>query len=339
MKVVSQENSYRINGPGRFFERVNAFLQTMDLRGMSPQSARSYAFDLLALFRYLQTLEKTWTKKFTQKDLQTWMFHCQKQNLKARSINRRLACVRVFYRYCFGAHIPHAAGVLYPKGYYKGPRRDSRLGLFFPARRGLLELKIRIPREVIDPLKPAEVDKFLLGIRRYRDLAIVLIMLLCGLRSQEVIGLSFPEIDFQQSQLRVRGKGKKERMIPMPYRLMEVFEKYISFERPADACDRFFVVLQGAKTGQPMTSSGLRSLFRYRRGIKAIPRAKPHQFRHAFASDLARAGVPITTIQRLLGHSDPSTSEIYIQLFMEDIRADYEKAMKRIEERYAALQG
>jgi len=339
MKVILRDKSYRVDGLGRFFERANEFLQAMDLRGMSPQSARAYAFDLIALCKWLETMDKTWTKKFTQKDLQSWMFQCQRENLKARSMNRRLACVRVFYRYCFGAHIPHAAGVLYPKGYYKGPRRDSRLGLFFPARRGLLELKIRVPREVIDPLKPTEVDGFISGIRRYRDLAIILVMLLCGLRSQEVIALCIADIDFQQSQLRVRGKGKKERMIPMAYRLMEVFEKYISFERPNDAGDRFFVILQGIKTGQPLTSAGLRSLFRYRRGITSIERAKPHQFRHAFASDLARAGVPITTIQRLLGHSDPSTSEIYIQLFMEDIRADYEKAMKRIEERYAALQG
>jgi len=118
---------------------------------------------------------------------------------------------------------------------------------------------------------------------------------------------------------------------------MEVSEKYLSFERPATTGDRFFVILQGKKTGQPMTSPGLRSLFQYRSSVKRIPRARPHQFRHAFASDLARVGVPITTIQRLLGHSDPMTSAMYIYLFMDDIRADYEKAMLRIEERYAAL--
>ena len=79
------------------------------------------------------------------------------------------------------------------------------------------------------------------------------------------------------------------------------------------------------------------SLFRYRRTIKKIPRAKPHQFRHAFASDLARAGVPLTTIQKLLGHSDPATTEVYVKLFIEDIRIEYERAMKRIEVRYASL--
>jgi site-specific recombinase XerD len=64
---------------------------------------------------------------------------------------------------------------------------------------------------------------------------------------------------------------------------------------------------------------------------------RPHQFRHAFASDLARVGVPLTTIQRLLGHADPKTSLIYIELFLEDIREEYNRAMGRISERYAAL--
>lgn len=125
--------------------------------------------------------------------------------------------------------------------------------------------------------------------------------------------------------------------MPLSFRLMQVFGKYLELERPVESCEQFFVILQGKKKGSPMTAEGLRSLFRYRRNKKEIPRARPHQFRHTFASDLARAGVPITTIQKLLGHADPTTSEIYIQLFMEDIRKDYDKAMKRIEDRYDSL--
>jgi len=238
--------------------------------------------------------------------------------------------------FCFDLPIPHAKGVLYPKGYYRGPRREGRLGLFFPKRKHLLELRVKVPKKVIDPLKPSEVDEFLKDIRRYRDLAIVLIMLFCGLRSQEALLLRVEDVDFIKCQVRVRGKGNKERIVPLPYQLMQLFDKYLTHERQSSG-DRFFVVLQGKNSGKSMTPSGLRSLFRYRSFVTQIARAKPHQFRHAFASDMARAGVPLTTIQRLLGHSDPSTSEIYIQLCLDDIRADYERAIKRIGNRYAAI--
>jgi integrase/recombinase XerC len=190
---------------------------------------------------------------------------------------------------------------------------------------------------VVDPLKPVEVDQFIADLSRYRDLAIVLTMLVCGLRSQEVILLRMEDVNFHQSSLRVRGKGKRERLVPMPFALMQVYEKYLEIERSVVNSDAFFVVLQGKNKGQKLNRHTFRAFFWYHRKKLGLPKARPHQFRHAFASDLARVGVPLTTIQRLLGHADPKTSMIYIELFLDDIREEYNRAMKRIAERYAAL--
>ncbi len=304
--------------------------------GLSPDTIRSYAFTLLSFFRWLK---EDWSKfkKFNQKNLQSWMFHLNEiEKLKPRSINMRLCCIRAFYRFSFDAEIPHAAGVLYPKAHYRGPRRYF-MGLKSKPRQRFTQLKIKVPRKVVDPLKPQDVDQFLQDINRYRDLSLILTMLLCGIRSQEAISLKLSDVDFHQSQLRVQGKGRRERILPMPIRLMQVFDKYLQLERPTDKSQYFFVVLQGKRTGEQMTRAGLRRLFRYRREKLSIPKAKPHQFRHAFASDMARAGMPLTTIQKMMGHSDPKTTLIYIELFLDDIRADYENALKRIEERYATL--
>ncbi len=335
MRVVFYDQKFKIIDGGIFYTKSNEFLEIMICKGFSQATARSYAYDLIGLSRWIKSQNISWNRKFSQKNLQSWMFHCQEQNLEPRSINRRLASVRMFYRFCYGCHVPHSAGVLYSKGSSRSSRRESRLGLFKIPQKSFLELHVKVPRKIVDPLKPSDVDSFLKDIRRYRDLAIVLSMLLCGLRSQEVINLRKDDIDFQQSQLRVMGKGKRERLVPMSLRLMEIFERYLTYERPSKCSEHFFVILQGSGLGKAMTTAGLRSLFRYRRNLTDIPMAKPHQFRHTFASDLARAGVPITTIQRLLGHADPQTSEIYIELFMEDIRAEYEKAMVRLGDRYA----
>jgi integrase/recombinase XerC len=336
LKVWSYSQSHRIEGKGQLIAKSDQFFESCEIQGLSPDTVRSYAFGLLSFFRWLK---EDWKKfeGFTQKDLQDWMHHLKIQKLKPRSINQRLVCARAFYRFCFGKDLPHAAGVLYPKGYFKGPRRTG-LGLHSARRKSFLELKVKVPHEVVDPLKPGDVDLFLSNLNRYRDLGIVLTMLLCGLRSQEIIQLRMEDVNFHQSSIKVRGKGKRERIVPMPYHLMQVLERYLEVERPLrQTSESFFVVLQGKRTGQILNRKAFRRFFRYHSLKLKMPKARPHQFRHAFASDLARAGVPLTTIQKLLGHADPKTSLIYIDLFLEDIRAEYDKAMKRIKERYAAL--
>lgn len=335
LKVTKYLCYYRIEGTGYLVEKADKYLQACEVHNMSYATVGTYAYCLVTFFRWFgNDFEKF--KKFDQKDLQDWMIFLKKQEFNPHTINQRLCCVRAFYRFCFGKNLPHAPGVLYPKAYYKRTRK-SAVSFSRRERKSFLELKVKTPKKVIEPLKPAEIDRYLEGITRYRDLGIVLIMLLCGLRRMEVVGLRKEDVNFHQSSLRVRGKGKKERVIPMPFHLMQVFEKYLEIERPLKASEKFFVILQGKKLGEPMTLAGIRGLFRKRRARLNIPKAKPHQFRHAFASDMARSGVPLTTIQRLMGHSDPNTSMIYIELFLEDIRAEYEKAMQRIGERYAAL--
>jgi len=335
VKIWSYSLSYRIDGEGALIEKANSFLEKAETQGLSPDTARAYAYALIAFFRHLKnSFEKF--EKFSQKGLQSWMAAMAKSGLKPRSINHRLTVVRAFYRFCFGKDVPHASGVLYPHAHYRGSRR-SKLGYRSPYRPRFLDLKVKVPYEVVSPLKPGEVDQFLRSIHRYRDLGITLTMLFCGLRSIEVLRLKISDVNFHQSSLKVSGKGKRERIVPMPFRLMQIFERYLEFERSDTDSDSFFVILQGKKRGLPMTRAGLRSIFRYHREKLGIDQARPHQFRHTFASDMARSGVPLTTIQKLLGHSDPKTSLIYIELFLDDIRAEYEKAMKRIEERYAAL--
>lgn len=335
LKIWTHSFSTRIDGGGKLVEKSNDYFEALEVQGFSPKTIATYAYVLITFFRWLKS---DWEKfeKFTQKELQDWLIALNRRQLKAHSINQRLCCVRTFYFFCFGKKLPHAAGVLYPKGYYKA-RRRGYLGLSVPTRKAKLELGVKVPEKLVDPLTPKEIDRFLADINRYRDLGITLTMLLCGLRRQEITLLRLEDIDFHQSSMKVRGKGKRERFVPMPFVLMQVLERYLDMERPLKSCDRFFVVLQGPRSGMPMTNTGIRSLFRKRCVRLGLQRARPHQFRHAFASDLARAGVPLTTIQKLLGHADPKTSLIYIHLFIEDIQVEYAKAMKKIEVRYAAL--
>lgn len=335
MKVIRFHSSFRLQGDQPWIAKANEFFQIQEARALSNQSIRAYAFDLLTFFRWLEHNKVIWDQNFSQKHLQDWMMALVVTH-QPRSTNRMLVCVRVFYRFCFDNDVPHAPGAIYPRGYYKH-RREGRLGLFLGPRRHSINLRVQVPKTIATPLSPEEVDGFLDHIRRYRDLGIMLTMLFCGLRSQEVIGLRLEDVDFNQQQIKVRGKGRRERMVPMPTPLIKVFEKYLEMERPQNTSAAFFVVFQGKRAGCAMAYPGIWSLFRYRRMLTHIDRAKPHQFRHTFASDMARAGVPISSLQKLMGHAEMKTCEIYIHLNIDDVRSDYNKAIKRIEERYAAL--
>ena len=334
MKIKGYSQSYWIEGEGRLVEVANKYFHAAEVHGLSPDTVRAYAYGLKSFFEWIKS---DWSsfEKMNQKTLQDWLFFLKSKKMQPRSINQQLVCVRAFYRFIFGQPVPHAAGVLYPNAYYRGPRRTRYGGS--PSRKSFLELRVKVPREVINPIKPKEIDTFISNMNRYRDLAIVLTMLCCGLRSQEVILLRREDVDFHRASLLVRGKGKRERMVPLPEQLMAVYERYLNMERPHDGPGPFFVIMQGKHTGQILNRHSFRAFFWYHRKKLNLPKARPHQFRHAFASDLARVGVPLTTIQRLLGHADPRTSVIYIELFLDDIRVEYDRAIKKIEERYATF--
>jgi integrase len=194
---------------------------------------------------------------------------------------------------------------------------------------------VKIPRRVVEPLTADEVRAFLRSLRRYRDLAIVHLMLLCGLRSHEVLTLGVSDVDFEERRVRICGKGDKERVLPLPAILVTSLGDYLRLERPvACSTQRLFVVLQGPQRGRTMTPPGLRSLFRHRRGKPILRRANAHRFRHTFGADMARAGVRLPILQRMMGHAHGKTTLQYIHLSMADIADEYRRAIAEIEKRY-----
>ena len=322
----------------REFDQENRFLRMIELRALSLRTVRAYGYDLLYMNRWLQDSGK-FLVELKQADLIECIAYQKIMGAKPSSINRRLSTIQLFYFFCTGQSLPHSAGVAYPVSHYRGSGYDRELGIFQFRKSSRLKLRVQLPHTLIEPLKSAEVDLFLTEMTRYRDLAIVLLMLLCGLRSCEVLQLQLSSIQFLEHRFSVIGKGNRERIVPLPPQIIAVMEKYLLLERPAVCTTpQFFVILQGQGRGDPMSISGLRSLFRYRCHLLKLPQAHPHRFRHTFGADMARAGVGLPVLQRLMGHADSSTTLKYICLSIEDIADEYKKAMERIEKRYEATQ-
>ncbi len=313
---------------------ANEFLSAVAARGLSPNTVRAYAFDLAALYRWLAAAGKS-LEDLQHADLLDFIRDQRHRGGAPRTINRRLTSCRLLYRFWTNKELPLGRGASLPAPHYRGSGKDRKLGLHQLPRRRRVKLRVKVPRTLVEPLEREQVRAVLRSFRRYRDLGLVQLMLLCGLRSAEVLALTLSDVSFEESRVWVHGKGGKERVLPLPQTLMQTLHGYLRLERPrCCCCPELFVVLQGQRRGKPMTRAGLRSLFRHRRLDPAIANANPHRFRHTFGADMARAGVRLAVLQKMMGHDDPAMTLQYINLSMADIAAEFGRAMAHIERRY-----
>ncbi|MBN2257076.1 MAG: site-specific integrase [Anaerolineaceae bacterium] len=184
------------------------------------------------------------------------------------------------------------------------------------------------PRRVVIPLSADEVSRFWSSLRTFRDLSLVALMLFNGLRSQETIRIQLEDVLLSQAKLRVRGKGNRERMVPLPSETMQTIQNYLALERPQSHCPHLFLSLKGRQTGKPMTAAGLRSLFRHHRRCSDVPQANAHRFRHTFGADMVRARLSLPALMRLMGHSDIHTTMRYVELSRHDVWCEYVRALQ-----------
>jgi site-specific recombinase XerD len=322
-----------VDAQRRPIAQANRFLAAVAVRGLSRATVRAYGFDLVILYRWLDRSQHS-LASLSGRALLQYIAAQRRDGAQPATINRRLTTARLLYRFCMGRELDVGRGAMVPAPYYRGRGRDRRLGLHLLPRQRQLKLRVKAPRRVVEPLSATEVRQFLRTLRRYRDLAIVHLMLLCGLRSAEVLQVQLSDILDDDKQLRIRGKGNRERVLPLPSMVARSISDYVRWERRAPNTARLFVILQGPRQGAPMSLSGLRSLFRHRRRDHAVARANPHRFRHTFGADMARAGVRLPVLQRLMGHADESTTLRYIELSMADIADEYRRAGEEIQRRY-----
>ena len=308
---------------GREVAWANTFLDAQRIRQLSLRSLRAYAYDLLHFARWWA--ERQALSKITDSTLLDYARHQLDQQPKPtpQTINHRLGVLRCLYRFHYGQEIP--AGQSHFQRLYT---TRSPLGYGRPRRALALGLRLRQPRRVIVPLCAEEVAKFWRSFRTFRDLALVGLMLLDGLRSCEILALQLEDLQLADAHMRVLGKGNKKRVLPLPPQIIEVLEKYLRLERPLTNFASLFVSLKGRQRGRVMTPAGLRSLFRHHRRRSHVPHANAHRLRHTFGADMVRAGISLPALQHLMGHSQIHTTMLYVHLAPQDVWREYARAIQ-----------
>ena len=136
-------------------------------------------------------------------------------------------------------------------------------------------------------------------------------------------------MDIARGWVRVVGKGDKERRVPMDADVAGAIQTYLLAERPLTDSPRLFVVAKGPHRGQPLSTAGLRTIFRYHRERAGVPAGHPHALRHTFGTALAEAGVDLAVIQALMGHEHVDAVAAYVHLAPTHVRAEFDAARAR----------
>jgi integrase/recombinase XerD len=305
---------------------INDFLDAQHLRNLSPRSVRSYGYDLLHFARWWCLRKSTQLSRLNESRLLDYVRH-QLESLPKptpQTVNHRLTVVRCLYQFHFGREVPRSRGSVQTIHKTRSPLGYGRPG------RVVGGLRLRQPRRVVVPLSSEEVSQFWSSFHTYRDLSLTALMLFNGLRSREVIELRLEELRLSEAQFRVRGKGNRERVLPLSDDTMQTLERYLKIERPPVDSPYIFLCLKGPQRGRPMTPAGLRSLFRHHRRLTKVPLANPHRFRHTFGSNMVRSGVSLPALMQLMGHSHIHTTMLYVQLSPEDVWREYHQAICNI---------
>jgi len=314
---------------GREVDWANRFLDLECLRRVAHLTIRSYAYDLLPFLRWWERVHHTeaiTADALTHSILLDYLrFQSSQQPaFSGSTINQRIAVADRALRGAF-PDAPRQIAPALQVSYWR--RAPMGLGRPLPA---VSRLRVKEAKRAIVPLSVDEVARFWSSFRTSRDLAIVGLMLLQGLRSQEVMDLNRDDVLLAEAQIRVPGKGDKTRFLPLAPEAVQLLDHYLRLERPNLPTAPLFVSLKGRARGARMTPAGLRSLFRYHRRTTGVKTANPHRFRHTFASDMLRAGVSLPALMRLMGHAHIQTTLVYVEVTPLDVYQQYARAVAQL---------
>jgi integrase/recombinase XerD len=304
----------------RFEHLVLDFLAYLEFeRGLSRNTLDAYRTDLLQFGRFLEERELS-ALDAEARDVADFLEFLARgtagNGADARppaspaTIHRKSACLRSFYRHL------RRDGLLDtdPTATLSAPRRSRKLPQVLT--RGEIETLLAQPRGT----DPASL----------RDRALLELMYACGLRASEAIGLELMDVDIEEGVLRARGKGSKERVVPIGQAALRALRIYLDRGRPklvkGAPETHLFVNFRGGH----LTRQGLYKIVR-RHALSAglADRMSPHTLRHSFATHLLAGGCDLRSVQEMLGHADVSTTQLYTHLSSERLKDVYFRAHPR----------
>ena len=284
-------------------EALAGYDRDLRARGSAERTRRAYGVDLCGFAEWAgeQGLAPTDVR---HRDVRRYGAGLSNAGAAPATVARKLAAIRGLYGYLVRTE---RAGSN-PAELVSSPKRGEKLPnvLTTEQMRSLLE---RIPART-----PLEL----------RDRAMLELAYSCGLRCEEIVNLDLGALDFETEQLRVLGKGSKERLLPVGEPAQRALRRYLDKGRHALAVDRREQALFLSKSGRRLSNSDVtRRLGLWTREAALAAGVSPHSLRHSFATHLLEGGADLRTIQELLGHASISTTQVYTRVDAARLRDTY----------------
>lgn len=275
-------------------------------RGLAGNTIEAYGRDLS---RYLDSLANSGIEQpgaIGRGDVQEHLAILDEMDLSQRSKARALAAIRTFHRFLVRESLCESD----PTADLDTPRSSRRLPVFLS------------DQEVEDLLAAPDVTKA----PGVRDRSMLEVLYASGLRVSELVGLEVADVESEAGYLLVRGKGGKERMVPLGELALAWLERFLDGPREEILRGRPCDALFPSNRARAMTRQGFWKLIRAYARAAGISRAiSPHKLRHTFATHLLEGGADLRSVQAMLGHADVSTTEIYTHVDRTRLRSIYEQ--------------
>ena len=279
-------------------------------RGLAGRTVEAYARDLAEYLRGLDAEGVLTPQDIRPAQVKSHLDSLAARGLSPRSRARHLAALRVFHRFLVAER--HAA--LDPTEDLETPRSARRLPVVLTLAE--VEALLDAPRAE----SPAAI----------RDRAMLAVLYATGLRVSELVSLPVEGLRLDAGFLLTKGKGNKERVVPVGSRALEAVRTYLGESRPALLRGRASRALFVTPRGRGFSRQGFWKLVcRYARAAGIQKRVSPHKLRHSFATHLVERGADLRSVQAMLGHADLATTQIYTHVDAQRLRSVYDRAHPR----------
>ncbi len=298
-------------------EVFNKYINYLEVeRNVSPYPVRNYTTDLLGFFQFLKAKGIGSLKDVDKPVLRDYLSHLIEQGLVKASIARKLSAIRSFYRYLLREGMVPTS----PVATTSSPKLDRRLPSFLS-----IEQVVKL-LEAPDLATPQGL----------RDRALLELLYASGLRVSELVSLNLEQVNLNTNEIRVWGKGAKERLVLIGKPAAEALSTYLSQGRPKlfGAKIRMTNALFINRYGERLIERGVQKILEKYANIAGIDkRVHPHLLRHTFATHLLDGGADLRVVQELLGHADLSSTQIYTHVTKSQARKVYLSAHPMAQER------
>jgi len=294
-------------------------------RGASIYTQRNYAQALMEFYfwhRNERQSSPVWDK-LQRDDFRSYLRFLGRQNLGRAAIALRFSALRTFYRLL----IRQGQAESSPVKNLSLPKQGRRLPQFLTKEQmiGLLEA----PLKALDAPRSKAAGRPISAVACYRDVAVLETIYASGLRVSELCGLRVDDLDLNERMLRVRGKGRKERLVPISETAIGALENYWTRlgNRPFGEMPVFSSETKRRSPLSPLMLA--RRLKKYLMMAGLDPTLTPHKLRHSYATHLLDAGADLRSVQELLGHAHLVTTQVYTHVSTERLKKAYDKAHPR----------